>query len=105
MRLSNLKIIKDKEFFDGFCYYDNKNYEVYVNIEKLWKECLKTKNPEKNFFRKFAKTQAHELIHMCIGRAIKTKRSKLGEEKVIYKMLRERCPKSIAEDYKGNYSE
>ena len=85
-----LKKIKDQDY--GFV----KNGVIGINIERIW---LETRN-ESRFIREFAKTHAHELLHISIAVAIKNKkRFQIGEEKVVRKLCKEPWNKEIEAIY------
>ena len=84
-----LKKIKDQDY--GFV----KKGIIGINIERIW---LETRN-ETKFMREFAKTHAHELLHILIAAAANKKRSPLGEEKVVRKLCNEPWNKEIEAMY------
>jgi len=86
-----LKRYKDQDY--GFV----KNNVIGINIERIWLET----NQETRFIREFAKTYAHELLHLTLAKALKNKkRTDAGEEKVIRKLCKEPWNKEIESAYK-----
>ncbi len=84
------KKIKDQDY--GFV----KNGVIGINIERIWLEARK----EAKFIREFAKTHAHELLHISIAAAVKNKkRSDIGEEKAVRKLCKEPWNKEIESMY------
>lgn len=85
-----LKTYKDQDY--GFV----QNGVIGINIERIW---LETRS-ETIFMKEFAKTYAHELLHLAIARAIRNKkRTDKGEEKVVRKLCKEPWNKRIESLY------
>jgi len=81
-----LKNYKDQDY--GFI----QNGTVGINIERIWLET----RAETRFMKEFAKTYAHELLHMAIALTIDNKkRTTIGEEKVVRKLCKEPWNKRI----------
>ncbi len=86
-----LKKIHDQDY--GFV----KNGTIGINIERLWLEA----RDEAKFIKEFAKTHAHELLHIEVAVALgKKKRTIIGEEKVVRKLVKEPWNKEIEAGYK-----
>ena len=85
-----LKKIRDQDY--GFV----KNGVIGINIERLWLES----RDEAKFIKEFAKTHAHELLHIEVAVAIiNKKRTVIGEEKVIRNLCSEPWNKEIEAVY------
>ena len=85
------KKIKDQDY--GFV----KNGIIGINIERLWLEA----RDEAKFVKEFAKTYAHELLHIEIAVAVgQDKRTVTGEEKAVRKLANEPWDKEIEAGYK-----
>ena len=85
-----LKKIHDQDY--GFV----KNGAIGINIERLWLEA----RDETKFIKEFAKTHAHELLHIEIAVALgKKKRAVIGEEKAVRKLAKEPWNKEIEAVY------
>jgi len=102
--VKSLKKIKESENLDGFAYVDKNSYKIYVNVEKLWKEArgrtINDNNAVNSFACLFSKTHTHELLHFLIGqRRRKSRKYDYGEEKAIYRLLRDPWTKSISKFY------
>ena len=86
-----LKLIKDQDY--GFV----RNNTIGINIERIW---LETRG-EAKFIKEFAKTYAHELLHIVIEATLGNKKRQVtGEEKVIRKLCSEPWNKEIEAAYK-----
>ena len=85
-----LKKIHDQDY--GFV----KNGIIGINIERLWLEA----SSESKFIREFAKTHAHELLHIAIAMVLgNKKRTVIGEEKAVRKLAKEPWNKEIEASY------
>ena len=95
-----LKIIRDNNNLYGYCIPGTKNSQIYVNIEKIWKESVTRapKHPETRFIKVFSGTYTHELLHALISQA--KKNYDYGEEKIIYTLLGEHWTKQSESYYK-----
>ena len=81
-----LKTIKDQDY--GFI----KNGTIGINIERIWLESAN----EARFIREFAKTYAHEILHLAIDRSLRNrKRTEIGEEKAVRKLVGEKWDRAI----------
>ena len=85
-----LKTIRDQDY--GFI----RNGVIGVNIQRLWLESAN----EARFIREFAKTYGHEMLHLVIDRVLRNrKRTEVGEEKVVRKLIGEKWDKEIEKFY------
>mgnify|MGYP006921330527 CR=1 FL=1 len=97
--MPHLHLFKGKQFnkLEGFVVNSRKNI-VAVNIESLWKEA------EKKFAADFSATLTHELLHCTIQKQYRrTRRTEIGEEKVVYSMLNEAWTDEELKFYKKYY--
>lgn len=85
-----LKTIKDQDY--GFI----RNGTIGINIQRIWMETA----DEVRFIREFAKTYGHEMLHLVIDRVLKNKkRTEVGEEKAVRKLIGEKWNKEVASFY------
>ena len=83
-----LKIMNEEDY--GFT-VDGK---IHVNVERIWHET----STDRQFINAFAQTYHHELLHLVLARV--RKKTDLGEEKVIRKLLSEPWTLSMEQSYK-----
>ena len=110
--MKQVKIIQDKENLDGFALIGHHSYEIYINIEKLWKIAKEgydkrvCKFPENRFIKAFAGTHTHEMIHILIKQCMPSlmidTEYEYGEERIIYKMLNDLWTKDVEKFYKND---
>jgi len=90
--MKHLKTLQEKDL--GFV----EDGQVGINIELLWEMTKK----EETFAEEFAKTMAHELMHMLLAEALGKKLKDVPvivEEAVIRHILEEEWTKEIAAMY------
>ena len=101
-----LRKIKDPENLDGFAYITNNAYEIYINVEKLWKDARKATKLKKNtvdsFARRFERTHTHELLHYILKKYYRAHvKYSFGEEQLVYGLTGDRWTKALSEYYQS----
>ncbi len=72
--------------------------EIGVNVEYIWKEAQN----ENKFIKEFARTYAHEVMHLLVGAIIEDLYF-LGEEKTIRDLLKEKWGRKLREYYEKHF--
>ena len=81
----SLRSIQDKEGLEGYALIDDNCYEIFINVERLWKQ---SNGSIDRFAKKFSDVHSHELLHFLIRRSYKNKKKyEYGEECIIWKLL------------------